>query len=230
MISGKLQNYKHFLILSYYSAIWYLYYYTEKTIQPEYLMFSKIDQYIPFVKCMIIPYVFWYIYIFGALLYLGLRCKDDFFKLSAFLFTGMTLSFILYFIFPNGQALRPVIMEKDVFSRLIRYIYTIDTPTNSAPSIHVINAMAIHMALARCKRLEKNKIIISSSFIIMMSIIASTVMIKQHSILDVVYGIGLSTLLYWFIYNISIFQSLRFFKQLLAYHSKRFLSYLDNKL
>ncbi|MBB6215906.1 membrane-associated phospholipid phosphatase [Anaerosolibacter carboniphilus] len=224
---NKFQDYRHFFILTYYGFIWFLYYYTERTIKPEYYIHSKIDLYIPFVKYMIIPYIFWYVYIFGTLLYLGLKSKDDFLKLTIFLFTGMTLCFIFYMIFPNGQNLRPIIIENDIFSKLIRYIYAVDTPTNSSPSIHVLNAIAIHIALIRCKRLEENKMIRVSSFIVMALIIGSTVMIKQHSVLDVVYGIALSILLYSVIYNLKFFRLLRFGKLSLTYHSKKFLNFFS---
>lgn len=176
---------------------------------------------------MIIPYIFWYVYIFSALLYLGLTSKDDFFKLSVFIFTGMTLCFILYMIFPNGQNLRPKVFENDLFSRLIRYIYIVDTPTNSAPSIHVLNAIAVHIAVIRCKRLKNNKLITLGSTAVMTLIIASTVMIKQHSILDVCFGIGLSMILYSFVYNIQVLKSLQSSKLTLTHHAKKLPSFFE---
>jgi membrane-associated phospholipid phosphatase len=227
LIWNKYQNYKHVLILSYYGIIWYLYYFTEKTITPRYFMKSKVDLYIPFVKYMIIPYLFWYVYIFGTLLYLAFTSKDDFLKLSFVMFTGMTLCFILYFIFPNGQNLRPAITTHDLFSRLIYYIYSTDTPTNSAPSIHVLNSIATHAAIIRSKTLRNNKLITLSSLIVMILIIASTVMIKQHSILDVFYGICLSAVLYMFAYHVNALRFLQFPRLMLTHHSKKLLSFFS---
>jgi len=201
MFLTMLKEKKHFLYLSYYLVIYYLYIYTEKITQPKYFMHSILDNYIPFVKVMVIPYLFWYVYIIAALIYFGLTSKEDFYKLSTFMFVGMTICFFIYIIFPNGQNLRPYISGNDVFSNLIRHIYTTDTPTNSAPSMHVLDSIAVHSAIISCEKLKNRKWIRFSSLITMLFIIASTVMIKQHSIIDVVYGIILSLVIFCVIYK-----------------------------
>jgi membrane-associated phospholipid phosphatase len=53
----------------------------------------------------------------------------------------------------------------------------------------------------KCEALQKKFWIQAGSFITMILIIMSTVMLKQHSILDVIYGIILSTVLYLAIYK-----------------------------
>lgn len=168
---------------------------------PKYIMYSRIDDYIPFVKEMVVPYLFWYIYIIMALVYLGWTSKKDFYNLAFFMFIGMTICFAVYAIFPNGQNLRPVIRGNDIFSRLVYYIYVTDTPTNSAPSMHTLDAIAVHVAVMKCEALQKKFWIRAGSFITMILIIMSTVMLKQHSILDVIYGIILSAVLYLAIYK-----------------------------
>lgn len=200
----KLKENKHFLVLSYYIVILFLYKYTEKVTKPEYIMYSKLDNYIPFVKEMVVPYLFWYIYIVIALVYLGFNSKDDFYKLTGFMFIGMTLCFFIYLLFPNGQNLRPSIVENDFFSNLIKNIYISDTPTNSAPSMHVLDSIAVHLAITRCNKLKNKRYIKYTSAIIMGLIIASTVMIKQHSIIDVIYGIILSLIIYLVIYKVKV--------------------------
>lgn len=204
LLREKFEQYKHFSILSYYIVIGILYIVYEKITVPKYFMYSKLDDYIPFVKEMIIPYLFWYIYIIIALVYLGLTSKKDFYDLAAFMFIGMTICFIIYAIFPNGQNLRPVIHEKDFFSRLVAYVYMTDTPTNSAPSMHTLDSIAVHIALVKSEALKKRYVIHGLSFITMILILLSTVMLKQHSILDVIYGIALSLVLYIVIYRFNL--------------------------
>jgi len=169
-------------------------------------MYSKLDDYIPFVKEMVIPYLFWYIYIIIALVYLGFTSKKDFYDFTIFMFAGMTICFMIYAIFPNGQNLRPSIHGNDIFSRMVYYIYSTDTPTNSAPSMHVLDSIAVHIALVRCEALKNKFWVKLSSFITMVLIIMSTVMLKQHSILDVMYGMLLSAVLYVIIYKFNILQ------------------------
>lgn len=204
LIKQKFERYKHFNILSYYLVIMALYNIYEKITVPKYIMYSRLDDYIPFVKEMVVPYLFWYIYIMIALIYLGLTSKEDFYNFTAFMFVGMTICFLIYAIFPNGQNLRPVITNTDIFSRLIYNIYMVDTPTNSAPSMHTLDAIAVHIAVMKCESLQKKFWIQAASLITMILIIMSTVMIKQHSILDVLYGIVLSGVLYVIIYKFNI--------------------------
>lgn len=198
-----LERYKHFLWLLLFIPNQLFFVTLEKKIKPVYYMFSEIDNYIPFVKEFVIPYLFWYVYFIGAFIYFGFVSKKDFIRLFIFIFGGMTVSCIVYLLLPNGQNLRPVIAEtSDPFLRVIRNIYSVDTPTNVAPSMHVLNSLAVHGAVVNHEPFRKKYLVRISSFICMAGICASTVLIKQHSILDVVWAILLSTLLYIGIYTI----------------------------
>ena len=141
-----LSNNRHFLILLYYLVILLGYQLLNKITVPKYYMYHPIDRYIPFVPIMVVPYVFWYILITASLVYLGFTNKNDFYRLALFMFGGMTICYIIFIIFPNGQNLRPVITKTNIFTQLITLIYSIDNPTNSAPSIHVIDTMGVFIA------------------------------------------------------------------------------------
>lgn len=200
-IKKLILRYKHFLWLLMFIPSQMFFWSLEKNIKPVYYMFSKIDNYIPFVKGFIIPYLFWYVYFIGAFIYLGFAAKKDFMRLFMFIFGGMTISCIIYLLFPNAQSLRPVIAETtDPFLRIIRNLYTIDTPTNVSPSMHVLNSIAVHSVLANSELFRKNWWVKITSFICMVSISASTVLIKQHSIEDVAWACVLSAVLYIAIY------------------------------
>ncbi|WP_064505497.1 phosphatase PAP2 family protein [Defluviitalea phaphyphila] len=200
-IKNFLSKNRHFFILLYYLVIGLGYQILNKITVPKYYMYHPIDDYIPFVPIMIIPYIFWYFYITASLVFLGFNCKKDFYRLAMFMFGGMTICYIIFLIFPNGQNLRPVINDTNIFYKLINHIYTIDNPTNSAPSMHVIDSMAVFIALRKNKTLSKMKKLQIASFISNILIIMSTVMIKQHSILDVMYGLIMSFILYVAIYT-----------------------------
>lgn len=202
-IKKYLGRYKHFLWLLLFIPNQIFFITLEKKVKPIYYMFSKIDNHIPFVKEFIIPYLFWYVYFIGAFIYLGLASRRDFIRLFLFIFGGMTISCIIYLLFPNGQNLRPVIAETtDPLLRIIKNIYTVDTPTNVAPSMHVLNSLAVHAAVVNHMLFKKKYWIRITSFICMISICASTVLIKQHSIKDVAWAFLLSALLYIGIYTI----------------------------
>ena len=199
-------KYRHFSLLSLYGICQIWFNYCERTVRPKYFMYSPIDDYIPFVKVFVVPYLFWFVYMGIGFLYLGLVSKKDYYRLCWFIFGGMCICYTLYMIFPNAQNLRPVIVENDIFSRMIKHIYSTDTNTNVAPSIHVLNSIAVHVALINCEEFKKEpKIWRALSFTTAVLICLSTVFIKQHSIKDGMWAALLATVLYIVIYKVPAF-------------------------
>ena len=121
--------------------------------------------------------------------------------MCAFLYTGMTIFLIVSTIYPNGHFLRPDSFEKDtIFTQLVGWLYQTDTSTNIFPSIHVFNSVSVHLAVIYNEKLKKNKVICASSFILMISIVLSTVFLKQHSMFDMITALGLCLVLHQLIY------------------------------
>ena len=97
----------------------------------------------------------------------------------------MTLFLIISTLWPNGQALRPKYFERDnIFVDMVKHLYATDTPTNVFPSIHVYNTLGVFIALCASKHLQGKTWIQIGNFLMTVSIILSTVFLKQHSILD----------------------------------------------
>lgn len=197
-------NNKHLLILLYYIVMWFGYRYLNKTTVPEIYLYSPIDDYIPFVKEMVIPYISWYGYIVLPLIYFAFKSPKDFTRLCIFMFAGMTISYLIFWILPNGQNLRPEVLGNDVFSNILKGIYASDNPTNSLPSMHVIDAVAVHASIAHSRKLKNKPFLQNSSFIACIMICVSTVMVKQHSILDVFAGLVVTWILYQMIYELDL--------------------------
>jgi len=199
----RIKKYNPFVVLLYFLVIFFLYYYTEKNTIPRYYIYSKLDDYIPFVEYMVIPYIMWFPYIGLSLYYFGIKSKGDFYRLLAYIYLSMTISFIFYMIFPNGHNLRPAELGDNVFSKLIGLIYKIDTDTNSFPSIHVLVSLGIHRAIVQSKQVKESLLLKALSLAITLSICSSTVFIKQHSILDVILAFILSVPLYILVFKSS---------------------------
>ena len=194
------KEYKHFLYLLIFLPLLFWFYICQQHLQPKYIIHSKIDDYIPFLKVFIIPYLFWFFYIGIGLMYFGMKSKKDYFYLIKLIYISMTVCYIIYCVLPSGQSLRPVIKNTDIFSRLVNFIYTIDPPTNVCPSLHVIDAISVNIVVWNSELFENNKKVKIISLICMILICASTMFIKQHSIIDVFAGIGFSIVLYLSVY------------------------------
>lgn len=205
-----LLKYKHSLILLYFFIYIPWFSYLEKTITRRYnVIHMAIDDHIPLIEVFIIPYLLWFFYIAAAIVFFFLTNVADYYKLCFFLFTGMTVFLIISTLYPNGHNLRPLIYDNhNIFTTAVKWLHSHDTPTNLFPSIHVYNSIGVHIAVSHSEKLKHHKWIRFGSFTLMMSIILSTVFLKQHSVFDVITGILLAVLVYSLVYAID-WQKLR---------------------
>lgn len=176
--------------------------YLERTITKHYTVIHvPLDDYIPFCEIFIIPYLLWFVYVALAIVIMLFTNKNDYVRCCIFLFTGMTIFLIISTLWPNGHHLRPYDMPRDnIFTQMIAQLYQTDTSTNIWPSIHVYNSIGAHLAIAKCEILKKHKVLRAGSFILCVSIILSTVLIKQHSVFDMITAFILAGVMYKLVY------------------------------
>ncbi|MCR4956437.1 MAG: phosphatase PAP2 family protein [Lachnospiraceae bacterium] len=160
-----------------------------------------LDDYIPFVEYFVVPYLFWFIYVSATLVFFFFYSKEDFKKACLFLFTGMTIFLIISTVYPNGAHIRPIVFPRDnIFTDLVKMVYASDTATNLFPSIHVYNSIGIHLALKNSDAFKNRKKFLLASQITCILIILSTMFIKQHSVFDVLTGMGLAFFMWLLVY------------------------------
>lgn len=198
-----LRKYGHIWTLGY--AFIYLpwFFHLEKTITRDYaVMHTGLDDYIPFNEYFIIPYLLWFVYVGGTMMYFFFTNKQDYYKMCTFLFVGMTISLLICTFFPNGTDLRvEVDPSKNVCSYLVHLIHVADTSTNVFPSIHAFNSFGVHFAVMNSQALRDRHLIRWGSFILMVSICLSTVFLKQHSAIDVTGAMIMAYVLYPLVYG-----------------------------
>lgn len=198
-----LYQYRHAWILSY--GIIYLawFAYLEQTVTKKFhIITMQIDLKIPFCEYFIIPYLLWFAYIAFGVMYFFFRNTGDFYKICAFLFTGMTVFLIVSTIYPNGHYLRPLEFEREnLCTAAVRWLYQADTPTNLFPSIHVYNSLGVHIALTHSECFKDKKGCRFLSFVLCVSIILSTMFLKQHSVFDVLTAFGMAAVMYYIVYR-----------------------------
>ena len=176
--------------------------YVEKKVTTHFhVIHLKIDDKIPFCEYFIIPYALWFLYISLTVLYFLITNKNEYYKLCAALFTGMTVFLIISTVYPNGHHLRPVTFMRDnIFVDAVKMLYRSDTSTNIFPSIHVYNSICAHIAISRHPGLKQKRWVVNSSFILMSAICMSTVLLKQHSMFDVITAIIMISAVYPLVY------------------------------
>ena len=84
----------------------------------------------------------------------------------------------------------------NIFQTLVSFIYTIDSPTNVCPSIHVYNSIMMMISLFKSECMKNHKLLSVINIIIAVLICLSTMFIKQHAFVDVVLAIVLCIVIY----------------------------------
>ncbi len=198
------EKYKHILLLLFWPVYGVLFTFTERAYErimkmvglDYYPVKCDLDSIIPFNEFFLIPYMFWFlniVLVLGYTLFFDTSCFKS--TMKFFMITYLCAIFI-YFIFPTEQNLRPSEFIRDNFlTDFMREFYQFDTNTNVCPSIHVMGALACLASTFHAKHLDKLCIRIPS-VIMAILICASTVFLKQHSVIDVIAALPICAVAY----------------------------------
>lgn len=180
-------EYKHLWWLLFFPLYW-LRYPVIENLNPakEYhLIYSPLDDAIPFCEWFIIPYMLWMFSMVALCVYTMLYDVDSFRRYMKFLAVSMSISTLIFLVYPSCQNLRPAEFPRDnLLADCVALLYSVDTNTNVFPSEHAIGSVAVWLSALRTKGLDSpGKTVFIT--ILMLLICFSTVFLKQHSILDV---------------------------------------------
>ncbi len=179
---------KYTWVLSYLILYLVIFFVLDKTLTAKYILYTPIDDMIPFISIFFVPYMLWFPMLILLLLEFMLKDKQDFMNYWFMMFTGMNICFIIYIIWPNGLNLRVDVPDSDLPGQLMKMIWSLDPPVNVCPSLHVTSSVTAMISVCTADHLRGKKgfkIGVCAFFII---VIISTVFLKQHSVLDLVAG------------------------------------------
>lgn len=149
-----------------------------------YSLATPLDSMIPFVPAFIIPYVLWYPFITGALIALAFKDKRTYFQTLIALCSGLVISYIFFALFQTAIERPNIQSEKGFLFTMVDYIYRNDQPYNCFPSIHVLTSYLI----LRGTRVFGRAIWAMTSTLSVL-IMMSTILVKQHVVVDIAGGI-----------------------------------------
>ncbi|MDR1700889.1 MAG: phosphatase PAP2 family protein [Lachnoclostridium sp.] len=200
------KKYNHIFVLIYIPIFLLGFFLLEaRTEIHEYLIHSFIDDIIPFNEYFVVFYLAWFPYLLGFVFYFSYQGakgeiqKREFYHLAALLMIGMSLSLIIYALWPNTLNLRPdSYPEKNIFTYLCQALQTVDTPSNVCPSIHVYISVAVYICIWKCEAFRKKWALKISMLILMILICLSTLFIKQHSVIDLGAALLMNGIIYVF--------------------------------
>ena len=195
-------RFRHLQYLAGWIGYFTLYFLTEALIPAEtcYVVYSSLDDMIPFCEFFVIPYFGWYLLIIGSLLYFMFYNPDNFKNMMKFIIVTQISAMAIYILFPNRQDLRPEVFPRDnLFTDSVKLLYSLDTNTNVCPSLHVAYSLGIASVWTKEKRAHP----LWKGFVVfaVIMICLSTMFIKQHSAVDFFAAIPVCLIAEGFVYR-----------------------------
>lgn len=185
-------QFSHLKLLFFWPLFGCLFYFAERILplitNVHYASIScPLDKHIPFCELFVIPYLWWFVFLIGMLLYTVFYDIKAFKKMMIYIIVSYSITLLIYFIYPTKQELRPVIDElerSNIFTWIMKRYYSFDTNTNVCPSLHVIGSMAVLSTSLSIERFSSFK---WRTYYIVAAILISisTVFLKQHSAIDI---------------------------------------------
>lgn len=141
------------------------------------------DYLIPFCEFFVVPYFLWFPYFIGMLIY-GLAAEREIFdRMMRYYMVTLTIIILTYTFFPTCQTLRPDTFSRDnIFVYFVKLLYSMDTNTNILPSGHIIGSVGAALGAIYSKKFKPWFKVLMIVFGVL--ICASTVFLKQHSLVD----------------------------------------------
>lgn len=162
--------------------------------RPYHIVHCALDNWVPFCRYAVVPYLLWFAWVPLTLLWMLRRSPDGFWRLFLSIAGGTAFALCVYAVYPTVQLGRRTLYGRDAFASLIRFIYAVDTPTNVCPSLHVFVSVVVLMAVWGCAGLARRYKLLHT--LLAVAICLSTVLIRQHSCIDVFWGVVLAVVVY----------------------------------
>lgn len=154
-----------------------------------YSLVTDLDRQIPFMKSFVIPYLSWYGFLLVGFLFLAYKDRSMYYKTLFQFIMGLLLCYGVYAIYQTTVP-RPELTGSDWLLRMVQWVYRSDQPFNCFPSTHVLTSYLMMKAYLRSTAISWSyKIMVSSMSLL---IIVSTLLVKQHVLLDIVGAILVS--------------------------------------
>ena len=194
-IKNFFSKYRHAFVLFCFVPLYVWYFFVSRLTTPIWTVHCPLDDAIPFIPWFVIFYYVWYLYVSLPLIWFVFTSRTDFLRMAMFLFLSMGTCHVLFIALPTMIDFRPDISQVQgggFVNFLLRFIYWSDPPRNVFPSLHCIESVAIHVTMCHSETGRKHKWMWPISFVVVVLICLSTVFIKQHSVLDVISGVGIA--------------------------------------
>ena len=162
----------------------------------HYSVVSALDRKLPFVPFFILFYLLAYVQWTVGYVLIGRGGRETVSRILTGELIAKGIVLICFVLFPTTIAeLRPdmkSLQGSGIWSELTAWLYTIDAMDNGFPSVHCLESWVCFRGGMRLKGLPKWYARVM--FVMTMLVFASTVLIKQHALIDILGGVGAAEL------------------------------------
>ena len=139
---------------------------------------SKLDLFFPTLTVFVVPYFIFFIFIFVAPYFIGVKDRLLLHRFTTNFLISAIIGFLIFLIYPTY-------VDRDVFNiknKILYSIYKYDVGGNACPSFHVLVTWCIWIYFKQLVISNKLKIAVH---ILTYLIVFSTVLIRQHGLIDI---------------------------------------------
>lgn len=158
--------------------------------EPLHILALPIDAAIPMWKALSVPYLLYVPFLFFTAIH-GIAATKEWKRVGVSMIFVQLVASAIYFFYQTHVP-RPDVVGDDVFSALVRFIYSSDQPYNTFPSLHVALST---VCLYWWRRLYPKWF--PAALVLTGLIYVATVSLKQHYVVDIPSGALLAVAGIW---------------------------------
>ena len=163
-------------------------------------VFCALDAAIPFLSGFIIPYLLWFPFWIGVMVYALTVDGRTFKRMMVYFMLTFTFCMTLFTLCPTRFPLRPETVPDGPLAWIVRFVYWVDAPTNVCPSEHVVGAFAAVFGMFSL-RPRVPRWVHAAAVALAGLICLSIMFVKQHSALDLLAALPVCAAGYWLCFS-----------------------------
>lgn len=140
-----------------------------------------------------IPYMVWMPFLYLTLIYFYYRDRRLYFHTLLAYTVSVLICYGIYLTYQTTVP-RSVILDNDLLSQMVMFVYRNDAPYNCFPSIHCLSSYLLFIAANKSPVIRSRVVVVIG--LLAGTIIVSTVFVKQHVVMDVFAGVILGHIVF----------------------------------
>lgn len=159
-----------------------------------YSLNTIVDDLWPFQPIWIFVYIADYYFNLVFYFLMALGSKKNFYVFASATILIQVIAFFFFVFFPVAPP-RPELVSNDLLTNMVRENYATDLSYNCFPSLHCGLTVLTALGFYQIQRIPKWLKVSVNIFAALVCL--STLFLKQHFFVDVVFGVGLAFFLFW---------------------------------